>query len=118
MPSKPTKDDVAAVLGKIEAFPEGHRAFGRRMHELILQTAPELKPRVWYGMPGYAKSASSPVLIFFRVDDYMTFGVTEKANIDFPADDGSTLVASSWYIGEMNAATEKAISDVVKSAVK
>ena len=53
---------------------------GERLHALIQRSVPELKPRVWYGMPGYA--LDGPVLCFFRVDDrYMTFGLTEKVNL-------------------------------------
>ena len=55
-----------------------HAAIGERLHEIIMETAPELKPRLWYGMPGYAKDG--PVLVFFRKDAYGTFGITEKSN--------------------------------------
>lgn len=39
----------------------------------------DTQPFVWYEMPGYAKSAKSPVLCFFRVDDakFVTFGLSE-----------------------------------------
>lgn len=53
----------------------------RRMHDVIVSAAPELEPRIWYGMPGSARSASSPVLVFFRNDDLMTLGVSEKATL-------------------------------------
>ena len=79
-------DNEAAVLEKVAAMPEPYRAMGERLHELILESAPELQARPWYGMPGYAKG-SGPVLCFFRVDDYMTFGLTEKAS--FELEDGA-----------------------------
>jgi hypothetical protein len=59
-------DDEAAVLAKIAAMPEPYRAMGERLHALILRSAPALRPKVWYGMPGYAKEG--PVICFFRAD--------------------------------------------------
>jgi hypothetical protein len=47
-------------------MPEPYRAMGERLHALILRSAPALRPKVWYGMPGYAKEG--PVICFFRAD--------------------------------------------------
>ena len=88
-------DNEAAVLEKVAAMPEPYRAMGERLHELILESAPELEARPWYGMPGYAKG-SGPVLCFFRVDDYMTFGLTEKAS--FELEDGRTRPAHGMRV--------------------
>jgi hypothetical protein len=71
-PAAKKADGEAAVLAKIAAMPAPYRAMGERLHALILRSAPELKPTVWYGMPGYAKDG--PVVCFFRADKYMTFG--------------------------------------------
>ena len=61
-----SKDDknLQQVLDKIAGMDEPARGVMRRMHDVIVAAAPELKPRIWYGMPGYAKSASTPVLVF------------------------------------------------------
>ncbi|CAA0119871.1 Uncharacterised protein [Mycolicibacterium vanbaalenii] len=74
------KTDEDVVRDKIAELP-AFRDVASRLHEIIMKAAPELKPRLWYGMPGYAKSKSSPVICFFRVDadDYVSFGLTEKA---------------------------------------
>ncbi|MBX3000442.1 MAG: DUF1801 domain-containing protein [Caldilineaceae bacterium] len=114
---KTTKaDDEAAVKEKIAAMPEPYRQIGERLHEIILRSDPALQPRVWYGMPGYAKSG--PVLCFFRVDDYMTFGLTEKA--DFSLEEGATdkLMPSSWFFTELDDATEERIAAIVRKAVR
>ncbi|HWL00750.1 MAG TPA: DUF1801 domain-containing protein, partial [Microbacteriaceae bacterium] len=78
-----TKDEknLQEVLDKIASYDPATREVLGRMHELILATAPDLKPRVWYGAAGYAKSASTPVLVFFRKDEFMTLGLTEKAAV-------------------------------------
>lgn len=109
-------DDEAAVLAKIAAMPEPFRAMGERIHALILSSVPELRPRVWYGMPGYAKGG--PVLCFFRVDDkFMTFGLTEKAN--FSLEEGATdkLMGAAWFFTELDEATEARLAAIVRKAV-
>lgn len=117
---KPAKkpDDATAVFSKIDEFKEPYRIIGKRIHEIIMKTAPELKPRLWYGMPGYAKSKSLPVLIFFRVDDdLMTIGLTEKIKFQLEENSSHKLMESAWYFRELDAATEEKIASIVKKAV-
>jgi len=64
----PKADGDAAVRAKIAELP-AFQDVAARLHELITEAVPELVPRLWYGMPGYAKAKSSPVICFFRVDD-------------------------------------------------
>ncbi|AKG52907.1 hypothetical protein DGWBC_0220 [Dehalogenimonas sp. WBC-2] len=106
----------AAVLAKIDAMPEPYRAMGQRLHALILHSAPALQPRVWYGMPGYAKTKDSPVICFFRADKYMTFGLTDKAN--FTREEGAThqLLESSWFFTALDDATEARLSAIIRKA--
>ena len=110
--------DEAAVIAKIDAMKEHYRDMGKRLHEVIMETAPELKPRVWYGMPGYAKSASTPVLLFFRADDsYMTFGLTEKANFALEEGAAHKLMECAWFFTSLDAATEKKVATIVQKAL-
>src|SRR6266513_3338624 len=44
-----------AVLAKIAEMPARDRAMGKRLHAVIKASAPMLSPRLWYGMPAYAK---------------------------------------------------------------
>jgi hypothetical protein len=48
------EDGEASVLAKIAALPEPDRAMGKRVHAIIGAAAPQLVPRLWYGMPAYA----------------------------------------------------------------
>jgi hypothetical protein len=48
-------DGEAAVFAKIAAMPARYRAMGERLHALVLRSAPALQPKLFYGMPGYAK---------------------------------------------------------------
>src|SRR5450759_5048495 len=48
-------DGESAVLAKMAEMPESDRAMAERLHVIIKASAPALSPRLWYGMPAYAK---------------------------------------------------------------
>ncbi|MCE2483780.1 MAG: DUF1801 domain-containing protein [Alphaproteobacteria bacterium] len=114
--AKKKADGEAEVLEKIAAMPEPFRGLGERLHALIRQSVPELKPRVWYGMPGYA--LDGPVLCFFRADeDYMTFGLTEKVNLTVEEGASHRLMGCAWFFTGLDDATEARLSEIVRKAV-
>jgi hypothetical protein len=104
----------AAVLAKIAQMPAPYRAMGERLHEIITKSAPGLTPRTWYGMPAYAKEGK--VVCFFRVDKYMTFGLTEDANLTREEDAPHQLMGSAWYFTALDDATEAKLSAIVRKA--
>src|SRR2546425_3873206 len=57
-------DGESAVLAKIAEMPEPDRAMAKRLHAIIKASAPALSPRLWYGMPAYAKDGK--VVCFFQ----------------------------------------------------
>ena len=115
-----TKDDknLQQVLDKITSMDEPRRYVMQRVHEVILSAAPELKPRIWYGMPGYATSASSPVLVFCRNDDVMSLGVTEKATLKPAGGQDGLLIPAAWYFDGLDDITEKRIAEIVRAAIE
>lgn len=114
--AKAKKDEATAVAEKISELTP-HVETARRLHDIILEAAPDLQARLWYGMPGYAKSKSSPVICFFRVDDgFMTFGLTEKANLTPEPESLVQLVESSWFVNGMDEPTAKRVAAIVKKA--
>ena len=52
-------DEESAVLAKIAAMPAPDRAIGERLHAVIKASAPALSPKLWYGMPAYAKDGKT-----------------------------------------------------------
>ena len=108
-----TIDDEAAVLEKVAALPGEYRVMGEKLHELITKEI-GLKPRLWYGMPGYAKSKSGPVLCFFRKDKYMTFGLNEQAEFDF----SGGIAPSGWFFIDLTKEVEDKIRDILKKSIK
>ncbi len=75
-------DGEAEVLANIAAMPEPDRAIAERLHAIIKANAPVLSPRLWYGMPAYAKDGK--VVCFFQSAQkfktrYATFGFQHAA---------------------------------------
>ena len=107
-------DGEAAVLAKIAAMPPPYRAMGERLHALILRSAPALQPTLYYGMPWYAKDGKR--LCFFRADKYMTFGLTEEANLTREEGAPHQLLDCAWYFAALDDATDAKLSAIVRKA--
>lgn len=112
-----SEDQKNEVLAKIKQYSESGFPEAPRIHELIMQANPSLCPRLWYGMPGYAKTKDSAVLCFFRKDAFITFGITESANLDKLIQDES-YASSSWYVTSLNQKSEDLISETVTNVTK
>jgi len=108
---------VQDVLTKIEKFSDTYKDVAKQLHQLIMQTAPQLKPRLWYGMPGYAVSSSGPVVLFFREDKYISFGLTESTNLAAFGDTEESIVEVAWYFTKLNSEVQSKVVDIVTKAV-
>lgn len=106
------EDHAAAVLAKISDYAQKGFPEAELLHKLITQAYPELEPRLWYGMPGYALSKDSAVLVFFRQDELISFGITEAAANKTKI---SGATPSAWYITEINDEVAQLITSVVHS---
>ena len=103
------------VKAKIAEMPEPDKAMAARIHALVLDAAPTLVPRTYYGMPAYAKDGKT--MCFFQPKSkfkvrYATFGFQPDALID----DGE-LFPVAFAVMELTPAAEKRIVDLVKRAV-
>ena len=109
------EDGERAVLAKLAEMAGPDRALGERLHALITASAPALAPRLWYGMPAYAKDGN--VVCFFQSAQkfktrYATLGFTDKANLDEGA-----MWPTAFALTELTAADEARIGALVKKAV-
>jgi hypothetical protein len=109
-------DGESAVLARIAEMPEPDRAMGERLHAIIKSSAPALSPRLWYGMPAYAKDGN--VVCFFQAAQkfktrYSTFGFSDKANLDKGA-----MWPTAFALTELTAADEARIAALVKKAAR
>ena len=114
-PSGKKADEESAVLAKIAEMPEPDRAMAERLHAVIKASAPALSPKLWYGMPGYAKDGK--VVCFFQSAQkfnsrYATFGFNDMANLDEGA-----MWPTAFALTELTAADEARIGALVKKAV-
>ena len=114
-PRADPQDGESAVLAKIAEMPEPDRAMGTRLHAIIKASAPGLSPKLWYGMPAYAKD--DKVVCFFQSAQkfktrYATLGFSDKANLDEGA-----MWPTSFALKKLTAATETKIGVLVKKAV-
>jgi len=114
-PREDKADGESAVLAKIAGMPEPDRAMGKRLHAIIKASAPALSPRLWYGMPAYAKDGK--VVCFFQSAQkfktrYATLGFSDAANLDEGA-----MWPVAFALKELTAAEEARIGALVKKAV-
>jgi hypothetical protein len=103
------------VLAKIAEMPKPDRAMAGRLHALIKASAPALSPRLWYGMPAYAKDGK--VVCFFQSGQkfktrYATLGFSDEANLDEGA-----MWPVAFALTELTAADEARIGALVKKAM-
>jgi hypothetical protein len=107
--------EESAVLAKIAAMPAPDRTMGERLHAIIKASAPALSPKLWYGMPAYAKDGK--VVCFFQDAQkfktrYATFGFSDKATLD-----EGHMWPTAFALKELTAADEARIVALVKKAV-
>jgi hypothetical protein len=110
-----TADEESAVLAKITAMPAPDRAMGERLHAIITASAPALSPKLWYGMPAYARDGK--VVCFFQSAQkfktrYATLGFSDKATLD-----EGHMWPTAFALKELTAADEARIGALVKKAV-
>ncbi len=108
--------EESEVLAKIAEMPEPDRGMGERLHALIMASAPELSPRLWYGMPAYAKDGK--VVCFFQGAQkfktrYATLGFSDKAALD-----EGHMWPAGFALKKLTAAEETRIGELVKRAVR
>jgi uncharacterized protein YdhG (YjbR/CyaY superfamily) len=107
--------EESAVLEKIAAMAEPDRTMGERLHAIIKASAPGLSPKLWYGMPAYAKDGK--VVCFFQDAQkfktrYSTLGFSDKATLD-----EGHMWPTAFALKGLTPAEEARIGALVKKAV-
>ena len=109
-------DDERDCLAKIAEMQGADRTMAERLHALITDSAPDLAPKTWYGMPAYAKEGT--IICFFKsaqkfTTRYATLGFSDKANLD-----EGTMWPTDFALTELTADEEARITALVKRAVR
>jgi hypothetical protein len=112
---KGAAEGEGAVLAKIAQMPQPDRSMGERLHALIRASAPGLSPKLWYGMPAYARDGK--VVCFFQNSQkfktrYSTLGFTDAAKLDEGA-----MWPTGFALKDLTPAEEARIGAIVKKAV-
>lgn len=108
-------EDERAVLAAIAEMPDSDRVLAEHVHAVITATAPGLSPRLWYGMPAYARDGK--VVCFFQGADkfksrYATLGFNDEARLDEGA-----MWPTAFALTKFTAATEAEVVALVQKAV-
>ncbi|KAB7833801.1 iron chaperone [Streptomyces mobaraensis] len=103
------------VLAKIAGMRESDRVMAERVHAVVTAGAPELAPKLWYGMPAYARDGR--IVCFFQSAEkfkarYATLGFSDQARLD----DGP-MWAAGFALTEVTAEVEERLAELVKRAV-
>jgi uncharacterized protein YdhG (YjbR/CyaY superfamily) len=107
-------EDERAVVARIAEMPQPDRGMAERLHAIVKASAPNLSPKLWYGMPAYARDGE--VVCFFQNAQkfktrYSTLGFSDKAMID-----EGNVWPTSFALKELTAADEARIGGLVKKA--
>ncbi|GAA4520205.1 DUF1801 domain-containing protein [Actinoallomurus oryzae] len=103
------------VLAKIAEMQESDRIMAERVHAVITDCAPDLAPKLWYGMPAYALNGK--IICHFQPAAkfkarYATLGFSDQANLD-----EGTMWAAGFALTEVTPEVETRIAALVKQAL-
>jgi uncharacterized protein YdhG (YjbR/CyaY superfamily) len=107
-------EGAATVLARIAAMSEPDRTIGKRIHAIITASAPNLTPRLWYGMPAYTRDGK--VVCHYQPAEkfksrYPMLGFSDQAKLD----DGELWPV--WFaVKKLSDATEKKLAALVRQA--
>jgi uncharacterized protein YdhG (YjbR/CyaY superfamily) len=113
---KAAAEGEEAVLSALAAMSPDDRALGERIHAIVKETALDLTPKTWYGMPAYANKDGKVVLYFRNAEKfkerYAMLGLNDSANLD----DGS-MWPVAFALTKLTKADEARIARLLKQAV-
>jgi uncharacterized protein YdhG (YjbR/CyaY superfamily) len=109
-------EEAQACLDAIAAMPDDDRAIAERLHTIVSEAAPALRPKTWYGMPAYADENGKAVCFFKPASKfgvrYSTFGFNDVARLD----DGD-MWPTEFAVTRMSATVAATIEQLVRKAV-
>jgi uncharacterized protein YdhG (YjbR/CyaY superfamily) len=113
---KLAEEGEQAIEAALKKMTPADRALGKRVHELVTKTAPDLTPKTWYGMPAYANKNGKVICYFKNAGKfkmrYSEFGFNDSAKLD----DGS-MWPIVYALTKLTKADEARIVQLVKQAV-
>ena len=105
-----------AVLEAIDQMEPDDKVLAEGLHRVVAEVAPDLVPKTYYGMPGYA-NAEGKIVVFIQPAKkfktrYATIGFEDKAALD----DGD-LWSVGFAVRNWTPAVEQKLTELVRKAV-
>ena len=105
-----------AVLDAIAALEPDDKALAEGLYSAVSEVAPDLVPKTYYGMPGFA-NGEGKIVVFMQPAHkfktrYSTIGFEDRANLD----DGD-LWPSAFAVLNWTPAVDKKVRELIKRAV-
>jgi uncharacterized protein YdhG (YjbR/CyaY superfamily) len=109
-------EEAQACLDAIAGMPGDDRALAERVHTLVNEAAPDLRPKTWYGMPAYVDE-NGKVVCFFKPASkfgarYATLGFNDVARLD----DGD-MWPTEYALTTMSATVAATVEALLRKAV-
>ncbi|HEY7854186.1 MAG TPA: hypothetical protein VIB80_03615 [Aquiluna sp.] len=110
-------DPLTQVLNAIEEMSPNDKRLAKKIHQLVLKHAPELKPKTWYGMPSYANKEGKALIFFQAASKFdsrlATLGISEHAQLD-----EGLMWPTSWSITKIDQEVEAQIVELIKRVAR
>ena len=105
-----------AVRDAIAEMEPADRSLAEGLYQVVTEVAPDLVPKTYYGMPGFA-NAEGKIVVFIQAaakfkTRYATIGFEDRANLD----DGD-LWPIGFAVRNWTPAVEAKIAELVRKAV-
>jgi uncharacterized protein YdhG (YjbR/CyaY superfamily) len=113
---KATEDGETAIAQALKKMSPADRALGERIHTLVRETAPDLVPKTWYGMPAYANK-DGKVICYFKNAGKFKMRYSELGFNDAAKLDEGTMWPIVYALTKLSKADEAKIVKLVKQAV-
>ena len=105
-----------AVLDAIAEMEPADKSLAEGLYKVVTEVAPDLVPKTYYGMPGFA-NAEGKIVVFIQAaakfkTRYATIGFEDRANLD----DGD-LWPIGFAVRSWTPAVEQKVTELVRRAV-
>ncbi|RXZ46737.1 hypothetical protein ESP57_17905 [Agromyces fucosus] len=105
-----------AVLDAIAEMEPADKSLAEGLYKVVTEVAPDLVPKTYYGMPGFA-NAEGKIVVFIQAaakfkTRYATIGFEDRANLD----DGD-LWPIGFAVRNWTPAVEAKVTEIVRKAV-
>ncbi|MBV9793685.1 MAG: hypothetical protein JO016_07050 [Actinobacteria bacterium] len=109
-------DELQAALDAIAKMAPEDRVIAERVHATLLDSAPELSVKTWYGMPAYTNPDGKIVVAFKNSGKFGTRYSTLEFQDAAHLDDGD-IWAVSFALPAWSPAVEQKVAELIKTAV-